>query len=121
VAAIREIVATPDLRQLTGRLAWPGPDFDWSPDAVAWEIASQHWSYFHPVGTCAIGRVVDAEGRLAGVDNLHVVDGSILPEGHRPTRNLPTMMAAERVAKLLSSLKSVDYRATASRVPEPER
>ncbi len=107
VTAVREIVATPDLRQLTGRLAWPGPDFDWSPRAVASEIASQHWSYFHPVGTCAIGPVVDAEGRVAGVDNLHVVDASILPEVPSANTNLPTMMAAERVAEELSPSRAL--------------
>jgi choline dehydrogenase len=75
----------------------------------------------NPTPPTRIGRVVDAERRVASVDNLHVVEASILAEVPSANTTLPTMMAAERVAELLSSLKSVDYRATASRAPEPER
>ena len=46
-------------------------------------LPSYNWSYFHPMGTCAIGRVVDAAARVAGVDNLNVVDAAILPEVFR--------------------------------------
>jgi choline dehydrogenase len=40
-------------------------------------------SYFHPVGTCAIGEgpnsVVDSDLRVRGVDNLRVIDASVMP------------------------------------------
>jgi len=45
-------------------------------------------SYFHPVGTCAIGSVVESELRVLGVDGLRVVDASVMPVNPRgtPTR-----------------------------------
>ena len=35
---------------------------------------------FHPLGTVGLGRLVDAELRLVGTDNVFVCDGSVLPE-----------------------------------------
>lgn len=100
-SGIRELVETPDLRPLTQRLATPGSGFDWSAEAVESEIAAHHWSYFHPVGTCAIGSVVDATGRVFGVETLRVIDASILPAVPSANTNLPTMMAAEHLARML--------------------
>lgn len=33
----------------------------------------------HPQGTCRMGAVVDADGRVNGTDNVYVMDGSIFP------------------------------------------
>lgn len=61
----------------------------------------------HPVGTCAIGRsddpmaVVDPACRVYGVDNLRVVDASIMPHIPSANTNLPTLMVAERAAALI--------------------
>lgn len=63
--------------------------------------------YFHPVGTCTMGpasdpdAVVDGVGRVHGVDNLHVVDASIMPTIPRANTNLPTLMLAERIVAAL--------------------
>jgi choline dehydrogenase len=62
-------------------------------------------SYFHPVGTCAIGEnadsVVDTELRLHGVTRLRVVDGAVMPS--IPSNNtVATVFAiAERGADFL--------------------
>jgi choline dehydrogenase len=34
---------------------------------------------YHPAGSCALGKVVDDELRVSGVDGLRVVDASVLP------------------------------------------
>jgi len=63
-------------------------------------------TYHHPVGTCRMGpdpddgAVVDAGGRLHGVDDLLVADASIMPRIPRANTNLPTMMVAERLARV---------------------
>jgi choline dehydrogenase-like flavoprotein len=63
----------------------------------------------HPAGTCAIGRannpaaVVDSTCRVHGVENLRVVDASVMPRIPRANTNLPTMMVAERAADLIHS------------------
>jgi choline dehydrogenase len=57
--------------------------------------------FFHPVGTCAIGSVVDAQGRVRGVENLVVADAAIMPTIPRANTNLTTAALAERIAELV--------------------
>ncbi len=63
----------------------------------------------HPTGTCAIGRkdnpvaVVDSACRVYGVENLRVVDASVMPRIPSANTNLPTIMIAERAADLIRS------------------
>jgi len=72
-------------------------------DLDAW-VRANAYSVPHVVGTCAMGRspadgaVVDAEGRVHGVERLRVVDASIIPEPPSGFPNLITMMLAERIA-----------------------
>lgn len=55
----------------------------------------------HPAGTCRMGTdamaVTDAQGRVHGIENLRVIDGSIMPR--IPTANIqaPIMMVAEKI------------------------
>ena len=53
---------------------------------------------FHPACTCAMGAVVDPQARVIGVDNLRVVDASIMPVIPRGNTNIPTLMLAEKCA-----------------------
>jgi choline dehydrogenase len=61
----------------------------------------------HPVGTCKMGpasdrmAVVDAEGRVHGMDGLRVVDASIMPNIPRANTNLTAIMIGERVAAMM--------------------
>jgi choline dehydrogenase len=55
-------------------------------------------NYFHPAGTCAIGRVVDGFGRVLGVEGLFVADASVMPTIPRANTNLTTVAIAERIA-----------------------
>jgi choline dehydrogenase len=55
-------------------------------------------NYFHPAGTCALGRVVDVHGRVFGVDRLYVADASFMPTIPRANTNLTTAAIAEKVA-----------------------
>jgi choline dehydrogenase len=75
----------------------PGPVAD--VEAYVRESAR---GFFHPTGTCAIGRVVDAEGRVLGYENLRVADASIMPTIPRANTNLSTAAIAERMAELLA-------------------
>ena len=47
-----------------------------------WECFIRHltMTMYHPVGTCALGSVVDPELRVQGVDNLRVADASVMPQ-----------------------------------------
>ena len=44
------------------------------------------------------GAVVDAQGRVHGVDNLRVVDASIMPTVTNGNTNCPTIMIAEKLS-----------------------
>lgn len=60
----------------------------------------------HACGTLVAGRdpgssVVDADGRVHGMDNLYVVDGSVLPRSSRVNPSLTIYAWALRVAKRL--------------------
>ena len=66
-------------------------------------------SMAHPTCTCpmgpdpAAGAVVDAEGRVHGVEGLRVVDGSIMPTIIRANTNFTCMMIGERVAEWMAA------------------
>jgi len=71
------------------------------------ELAAAAAPMAHPVGTCAIGpasnpmAVVDTHCRVHGVENLRVVDASVMPRIPSANTNLPTIMVAERAAALI--------------------
>ena len=48
-------------------------------------------------------RVVDAHGRVFGIDGLRVVDASIMPTSVRSNTNLTVIMMAERVASWMAT------------------
>ncbi len=58
---------------------------------------------FHPVGTCAMGGVVDAGLRVLGAQALRVVDASVMPTVFC-NPNAPVIAIAEKAADLIRGL-----------------
>lgn len=94
----RRLARQPALAEMLG---------DEQPESSAWtdgqrvRQACEH--YYHPVGTCKMGpasdphAVVDARGRVHGIENLYVADASIIPTIPRANTNLPVLALAERI------------------------
>jgi len=57
----------------------------------------------HPVGTCAIGRVVDPQLKVLGIDGLRIVDASVMPSIVRGNTNATVIAIAEKAAALIGS------------------
>jgi choline dehydrogenase len=74
---------------------------DDSEAALREHVARTTFPIYHPVGTCAIGSVVDVELRVQGVEALRVVDASVMPVVPRGNTNAPTIAIAERAADLI--------------------
>ena len=68
---------------------------------LAWLKANSGTQY-HPAGSCRMGNgddaVVDEEGRVRGVQNLRIVDASIMPHVTSGNLHCPTLMIAEKIA-----------------------
>jgi choline dehydrogenase-like flavoprotein len=96
VEAMRRAAAHDSVRRLC-REVRPGTQAD-----VEAYVRAEARGFFHPTGTCAIGRVVDPEGRVLGLENLYVADASIMPTIPRANTNLSTAAIAERIAELLA-------------------
>jgi choline dehydrogenase len=108
--AARRIARSEPLAQLvTGPEIAPGPTVaDDDRTAIADSIRARVTSYHHPIGTCRMGTepdrdaMVDARGRVYGVDRLWVADASVMPTIPASGTNLPTIKVAERIAAWLA-------------------
>jgi choline dehydrogenase len=96
VEALRSMAASEEVRHYAARETRPGPGVD-----AERHIRAAVRGFFHPVGTCAIGAVVDGDGRVRGCEGLWVCDASIIPSIPRANTNLSTIALAERVAERL--------------------
>ena len=114
----RRISRQPALARYQPEEFLPGTGFQSDEELVraAGDIGT---TIFHPVGTCRMGgdgddhAVVDSRLRVHGLAGLRVVDASIMPTITSGNTNSPTLMIAERGARMIRE----DCRSGESRMP----
>ena len=93
---LRELVDEPRVRPYAGVELRPGAEVE-----AEGHVRASARGFFHPVGTWAIGSVLDERCRVHGFENLFVIDASAIPEIPSANTNLTTVALAERAATWL--------------------
>jgi choline dehydrogenase len=103
---VRRIVAQPPLQHFHPHELKPG-DEACSDETLLDAARRLATTIFHPVGTAKMGlasdplAVVDARLRVFGVDRLRIADASVMPTITSGNTNSPTMMIAEKAARMM--------------------
>jgi choline dehydrogenase len=104
IEVARRLAATEAFSSWQGREVLPGPDVATDDELRAF-AATGTGTYYHPVGTCAMGSgpesVVDPQLRVHGLEHLRVVDASVMPRIVCVNTNAATIMIAEKAADLI--------------------
>jgi choline dehydrogenase len=97
----RKIVASKALQKYCPVEVLPGVSYESDSDEQLAKAAGViGTTIFHPVGTCALGTVCDAQSmRVLGLENVRVCDASVMPRITSGNTQSPTMMIAEKLAQ----------------------
>ncbi|XP_048873766.1 choline dehydrogenase, mitochondrial [Brienomyrus brachyistius] len=108
----REIFAQRAFDEFRGRELLPGSQVQSDREIDAF-VRQKAESAYHPSCTCKMGQptdpmaVVDPEARVLGVENLRVVDASIMPSMVSGNLNAPTIMIAEKAADAIKGVPTL--------------
>ncbi|XP_071444414.1 glucose dehydrogenase [FAD, quinone]-like isoform X2 [Hetaerina americana] len=114
IKIVKNILKTKAMTEFGARLnemSLTGCDsFEFDSDEY-WECYSKHLTLtsYHPVGTCKMGHrsdktaVVDYQLRVHGVENVRVIDASIMPTIVTANTNAATMMIGEKGADMIKA------------------
>ena len=102
----RELAAQPALAQYIQHELEPGEALQ-ADDELLEFPRETGGTIYHPVGTCKMGAdgdtmaVVDDQLRVRGVENLRVVDASVMPRLVSGNTNAPTIAIAEKASDMI--------------------
>lgn len=103
VRQVQEIMQQPALASHYGGELMPGEYAD--EQELLQQLQRNCGLIYHPTSTCRMGldehSVVDEKLRVRGVQNLRVIDASIMPQVISGNTNAPTMMIAEQGADFI--------------------
>jgi choline dehydrogenase len=103
IELVRDYARQTPLGNLIGEEISPTVNYETPED-----VRRDNLHYYHAVGTCKMGpesdptAVVDAHGKVFGVDNLYVADASIMPVIPRANTNIPALVVGERISAWLT-------------------
>jgi choline dehydrogenase len=100
----RQIIESTALNPYRGVELMPGADVQ-SYDEWLDYARQTGATIYHPIGTCKMGSdnmaVVDDRLRVHGIENLRVVDASVMPTLVSGNTNAPTIMIAEKASDMI--------------------
>jgi choline dehydrogenase-like flavoprotein len=73
----------------------------YSDEAIDARIRASGGTAFHPSGSCSMGKVVDGQCRVIGLDSLRVVDASIIPLPIAAHTQATVFALAEKAADMI--------------------
>jgi choline dehydrogenase len=97
---VRRLCATPPMRDYITDEFMPGDKVRTDDDWLAY-CREMGETVFHPTSTCSMGTVVDEQLRVKGVNNLRVVDASVMPAVPSGNINAAVIALAEKAADLI--------------------
>ncbi|XP_078495189.1 choline dehydrogenase, mitochondrial [Ciona intestinalis] len=106
VKLTREIFQQSAFDEFCGEELRPGPETQSDAELDAF-VREKCDSAYHPSCTCKMGSpddpmaVVDPQTKVIGVENLRVIDSSIMPSVVSGNLNAPTIMIAEKAADMI--------------------
>jgi choline dehydrogenase len=101
------LLHTEPLASLCAHVAYPPAQAMAVEQGIVGYVRGAAQPIYHPVGTARMGAdgdalaVVDAHGRVRGVEGLRVADASVMPTIPRANTNLTCIMIGERIASWL--------------------
>ena len=105
VRCARKIMSQPAFDPFNGGEISPGPSVETDQEIMDW-VAADGETALHPSCTCKMGTdpmaVVDPESlKVHGMENLRVVDASVMPYVTNGNIYAPVMMIAEKAADMI--------------------
>ena len=101
----REVLSSQEFDEVRGEEMAPGKSIQSDEDLLAY-IRKTAVTVYHPVGTCKMGTddlsvVSPGDLKVKGMSNLRVIDASVMPSIVSGNTSAPTMMIAERGARMI--------------------
>jgi choline dehydrogenase len=107
IRATRKLMKQPAMQPYKPEEYLPGPTVGDDDAALAKAAGDIGTTIFHPVGTAKMGlpsdpvAVVDERLRVFGLERLRVVDASVMPTITSGNTNTPTIMIADKAARMV--------------------
>lgn len=98
----REIGAQDAYKAFRKRETLPQKDGDLKDAEWRDFLAASLNTYFHPTSTCQIGKVVDPDLKVKGIEGLRVADASVMPHITTSNTNAPSMMIGWRAGSMIT-------------------
>ncbi|WP_281646931.1 choline dehydrogenase [Parendozoicomonas sp. Alg238-R29] len=120
---MREVFAAPAFEEFKGEEVFPGSQAQ-SDEELAEFIRERGGHVYHPACTCKMGEdeeaVVDYRLRVHGMENLRVVDISILPDLISGNTNAPAIAIGEKASDMILSDTQESEEAQEERVEQKQ-